>query len=128
MLEKGARNGSDGYLEHPTAVSDYVGGNVKTIRLLRFTPRTAANHSGADELQQKVRRVWQGYPIPLLLTAEIHLMRIGTRIGATNEVRIAASTIATPAAAPCTSPSIIACAVPCPCEIVPSANPRAKGA
>jgi hypothetical protein len=58
-LEKGPCNGHYGYLE-PTTVSDYVGGSVKAIRLLRSAPLMAANRLSADELQQKVRLVWHG--------------------------------------------------------------------
>jgi hypothetical protein len=58
-LEKGPCNGHYGYLE-PTTVSDYVGGPVKAIRLLRSAPLMAANRLSADELQQKVRLMWHG--------------------------------------------------------------------
>ena len=47
--------------------------------------------------------------------------------GAANEVHIAPSPIATAATAPESSLSLAAWAVPCPCEIVPSANPRETG-
>ena len=47
--------------------------------------------------------------------------------GAASDVHIAPSPIATPAMAPENSLSVAACAVPCPCEIVPSANPRESG-
>ncbi len=47
--------------------------------------------------------------------------------GAANEVHIAPSPIATAATAPESSLSLAAWAVPCPCVIVPSANPRETG-
>jgi hypothetical protein len=43
------------------------------------------------------------------------------------DVHTAPSPIATAAMAPVSSLSVAACAVPCPCEIAPSANPREIG-
>src|ERR1051325_6134751 len=56
-----------------------------------------------------------------------HQARNGTRYGAATAVQAAPRPIATPATAPVNSPSVAACAMPWPCEIVPSARPRATG-
>jgi hypothetical protein len=58
-VEKGPCGGHYGYLE-PTTVSDYVGGSVKAIRLLRSAPLMAATRLGADEVQQKISLLWLG--------------------------------------------------------------------
>lgn len=48
-------------------------------------------------------------------------------IGAAKDVKIAPKPMATPATAPCKSPSSAASAVPCPCAIVPKASPLESG-
>jgi hypothetical protein len=54
-------NGGYHYLEHPTTVEDFVGGKVKAIRVLRTAPlRPWGKPPTADEIRQRVRRVWEG--------------------------------------------------------------------
>jgi hypothetical protein len=60
-LESASCNGGYHYLERPTTVGDFVGGKVKSIRVLRTAPlRPGTTPPTADETRQKLRRVWQG--------------------------------------------------------------------
>lgn len=60
-LESPSCNGGYRYLEHPTTVGEFVGGAVKTIRVLRTAPfRPGAKPVTPEETRQKLKRVWQG--------------------------------------------------------------------
>jgi len=60
-LENPVCNGGYHFLEHSTTVGDFVGGKVKTIRVLRTAPfRPLAKPPTQDETRQKLKRVWQG--------------------------------------------------------------------
>jgi hypothetical protein len=60
-LEKASCNGGYHYLEQPKAVGEFVGGRVKTIRVLRTAPfRPGIKPLTLDETRQEVKRVWQG--------------------------------------------------------------------
>ena len=45
-------------LDHPTTVGEFVGGKVKTIRVLHSAPRR--NPPTAEEVRIGLRKVWQG--------------------------------------------------------------------
>lgn len=46
------------YLEHPTSVADFVGGLVKDIRIVHFSPE--GNAPSNEELRNTLGKVWQG--------------------------------------------------------------------
>jgi hypothetical protein len=57
-LELKSCNGYYRYLAHPTSVADFVGGLVKDIRIVRFSPERNAPTN--EELRGIVGEVWQG--------------------------------------------------------------------
>ena len=57
-LEDASCNGGSRYLEHPTTVGDFVGGKVKTIRVVHSASRKSP--PTAEELRKSLRMVWQG--------------------------------------------------------------------
>lgn len=60
-LENPVCNGGYHFLEHSTTVGEFVGGKVKTLRVLRTAPfRPFAKPPALDEARQKLKRVWQG--------------------------------------------------------------------
>lgn len=60
-LEKPSCNGGYRYLDHPRTVGEFVGGAVKTIRVLRTAPfRPGTKPLTVGETRQRVKRVWQG--------------------------------------------------------------------
>jgi hypothetical protein len=60
-LESASCNGGYHYLERPTTVGDFVGGKVKSIRVLRTAPfRSGTKPPTPDEVRQKLKTVWQG--------------------------------------------------------------------
>jgi hypothetical protein len=60
-LESASCNGGYHYLERPMTVGDFMGGRVKTIRVLRTAPlRPGTSPPTADETRRKLKRVWEG--------------------------------------------------------------------
>lgn len=57
-LEGASCKGGYRYLEHPTTVGDFVGGKVKTIRVVRSAARKSP--PTAEEVLKSLRMVWQG--------------------------------------------------------------------
>ena len=59
-LESASCNGGYHYLERPTTVGDFVGGKVKSIRVLRTAPfRPGTKPPTPDEVRQRLKTVWQ---------------------------------------------------------------------
>jgi hypothetical protein len=55
ILEAGPCQSDKGHMSQPTTVADFIGGKVKSIRLLRV-----AKFPTANQLRGAIRRVWKG--------------------------------------------------------------------
>lgn len=57
-MEGASCNPASRHFDHPTTVGDFVGGKVKTLRILHYARRR--NPPKPEETQTLMRKVWQG--------------------------------------------------------------------